>query len=358
VVSVEAIDLESSTRLPALGSARNRLSYDHSVVRSESGAPAGFRLRIANAFKPEPIGDLCDANGIVARLLRPGRPYADLVAIDLNAVSFYRGRCATDVALRGQWQQGSLAVAAIELTERPVTVMGQRFDQGSIMQFEGGAEFDAVVPQGAIWTLLLLRSSTCCADLRRLLPGVPRELSSDCRDRLFQMARDLTVSPSATASRLRARREADAVERDLVESFAAAVLTAQPVAAANRKGQRRYDLIRRAEREALRVATEPPRLPQLAEAAGASPRLLEYAYRDLYGMGAMQCLRLLRLNEVHRALLRAGSRELTITSVAFEWGFYHLGDFSAAYKRLFGESPSSTLKRGRHALWPLEGVAD
>ena len=99
-------------------------------------------------------------------------------------------------------------------------------------------------------------------------------------------------------------------------------------------------------------------MPQIAEAAGASPRLLEYAYRDLYGMGAMQYLRLLRLNEVRRALLQAGQRELTITSVAFDWGFYHLGDFSAAYKRLFGETPSRTLRRSRHEFWPMESVVE
>jgi AraC family ethanolamine operon transcriptional activator len=323
-------------------------------------------LRIGDGFEPEPIGDLSDANGIMACLLRPGRPYSDLVAIDLNDVSLYRGRCATDVALRGQWPQGSLVVAAVEQAPRPVMVMGQRFGQGCIAVFEGGAELNAVVPQGTAWNLLFLRSPETAgpcnaarvADLRRTPPGLPKKLTVEGRERLFQTVRDLTSAPLVASSRLRLQGEADTVERTLVECFTGAALAALPAAAVDRTGQRRYDLIRRTEREALRVAAEPRRLPQLAEAAGASPRLLEYAYRDLYGMGAMQYLRLLRLNEVRRALLRAGARELTITSVAFDWGFYHLGDFSAAYKRLFGESPSNTLKRGRAVLWPVESVAE
>ena len=301
----------------------------------------------------------------MACLLRPGQPYSDHVAIELSAVSLFRGRCATDVALRGQWPRGSLAIVAVEQAPRPMMVMGQRFEPGSIALFEGGADLDAVVPQGTIWTFLLIRSPAvpdACdmarmAELRRTLPNMPRSLSADDRDRLFPMVNDLVSSSPAASSRLRLEGEAEAVERMLVKCFVDAALAALPAAAIDRTGQRRYDLIRRAEREALRVSGEPRRLPQLAEAAGASPRLLEYAYRDLYGMGAMQFLRLLRLNEVRRALLRAGGRDITITSVAFDWGFFHLGDFSAAYKRLFGESPSSTLKRGRLELWPMEGVA-
>ena len=37
----------------------------------------------------------------------------------------------------------------------------------------------------------------------------------------------------------------------------------------------------------------------------------------------------------------------TVTSVAFDWGFSHLGRFAALYKACFGEQPSETLRRGR-----------
>jgi hypothetical protein len=31
--------------------------------------------------------------------------------------------------------------------------------------------------------------------------------------------------------------------------------------------------------------------------------------------------------------------------VALDWGFWHFGDFSRAYKDCFGELPSDTLRR-------------
>jgi AraC-like DNA-binding protein len=59
----------------------------------------------------------------------------------------------------------------------------------------------------------------------------------------------------------------------------------------------------------------------------------------------MRYLRTIRLNEVRKALLEADTTNpTTVTSAAMDWGFWHLGEFAAAYKGLFGEVPSETLR--------------
>jgi AraC family ethanolamine operon transcriptional activator len=88
---------------------------------------------------------------------------------------------------------------------------------------------------------------------------------------------------------------------------------------------------------------EPIQLHHLCVAARASERALEYAFRDVYGVGAKQYLKLLRLNEVRRQLKRLPPDAATVADIAHRHGFWHMGRFSSGYHRLFGETPGQTL---------------
>jgi transcriptional regulator GlxA family with amidase domain len=53
----------------------------------------------------------------------------------------------------------------------------------------------------------------------------------------------------------------------------------------------------------------------------------------------------LRLHRVRQALLAGTHATTTVTAEAVNWGFWHFGEFSRAYKECFGELPSDTLRR-------------
>ncbi|MCW5625811.1 MAG: helix-turn-helix domain-containing protein, partial [Burkholderiales bacterium] len=72
-------------------------------------------------------------------------------------------------------------------------------------------------------------------------------------------------------------------------------------------------------------------------------RTLQYAFQDILGVSPVQYLRAVRLNGVRRALRRAGP-DARIGDIAAEWGFWHLSQFAADYRRMFGELPSQTLR--------------
>ena len=85
----------------------------------------------------------------------------------------------------------------------------------------------------------------------------------------------------------------------------------------------------------------------LASVAGVSVRTLQQAFADHLGEGPLAFVRRTRLQRIRDELSRADPWETTVTEVAVRWGFTHLSNFSSNYKRMFGESPSLTLKRHR-----------
>lgn len=107
---------------------------------------------------------------------------------------------------------------------------------------------------------------------------------------------------------------------------------------------------RKAAMDAERLALEAPDVPlsvlELAQRLGVSTTTLEAGFREQFGETPLTYLRRLRLRGVHRAL-RGGPTRTSVTATALRFGFEHLGRFAAAYRRMYGESPSRTLeKRG------------
>lgn len=78
---------------------------------------------------------------------------------------------------------------------------------------------------------------------------------------------------------------------------------------------------------------------QLCRELDIPRRSLNYSFEKVTGTSPTKYLRSVKLNAARRQLL---TTELPITSVAANWGFFHLGYFGQEYRRLFGETPSST----------------
>lgn len=114
----------------------------------------------------------------------------------------------------------------------------------------------------------------------------------------------------------------------------------------------RRPVVKRAEEFMRAHLAEPIMLHEICAAARASERTVEYAFREMYGMGAKRFLRVLRLNYARR-FFRGMDREFSsVQEVAYNAGFWHMGHFSANYKRLFNEAPTDTLRRAKSGHSP------
>jgi AraC-like DNA-binding protein len=98
-------------------------------------------------------------------------------------------------------------------------------------------------------------------------------------------------------------------------------------------------------------------MADICKQIGCSARTLRACCDEQLGMGPKHFLMLRRLHLVRRKLLDGNAETMSVTDVATEFGFWELGRFSVAYRRLFGESPSFTLRqspdfRGPETFWP------
>ncbi|WLA67348.1 AraC family transcriptional regulator [Bradyrhizobium diazoefficiens] len=91
-------------------------------------------------------------------------------------------------------------------------------------------------------------------------------------------------------------------------------------------------------------AGEPLDLAGLACAAGIGIRALQLGFRRHFGVSISEMLLDMRLAGLHARLAQAAP-DASITEIAFDLGFTHLGRMAGAYREKFGETPSATLRR-------------
>src|SRR6267154_2759159 len=109
-------------------------------------------------------------------------------------------------------------------------------------------------------------------------------------------------------------------------------------------GTRRH-LVKQAERTVLAGLQTPLSVAKLCRTLGVSDRDLRRAYQEVHGMSPLQYLRKLKLSRARRALTSARSQSVTVTKIATRFDFREFGRFSVQYRKMFGESPSATLRR-------------
>jgi AraC-like DNA-binding protein len=85
-------------------------------------------------------------------------------------------------------------------------------------------------------------------------------------------------------------------------------------------------------------------IADIAAASFVTTRAVQLAFQRHLGTTPTGYLRRARLARAHSDLARATPHDgLTVTAVAYRWGFHSSSQFAAAYRRAYGVSPSRTL---------------
>jgi len=308
------------------------------------------------------FGDIDELNETAAawdtnfRQLDRGHLSADLLQVGaggrlLTTASF---NCRIDQ--QGAAPEGAFTFA-VPNGENPRIVWRSRVvPKGSMIVYRPGSEIDGASRPGfSVLTLSVavhLFEAACIRAGRSDLVEAVHDLelvTPDTADlhrfaiRMEQIARSAaTAGDSAAQLRLLGVR-LDALTGLAVEALASSRPT--PKAPSN---SRRSLAIRRAVEHLRAHETEPVTVASLCKAAEVSERTLQYAFEEHFDVTPKRYVQAHRLQGVRR-LLRSERSAASVSDIANHFGFWHIGQFAADYRRQFGELPSETRRHAHPA---------
>lgn len=259
---------------------------------------------------------------------------------------------------------GSVEIGVPMASSESWRVDGRRFDRGIVLSTPGAVNF--MTSPGNIRFLTLQMPETDFQERWNLLighepppVGGPIALQPDEQRRMRALAEQMATfmancrvessEPHQPLQRQRFTLAWYSVFLDASVIAAAGALPRLPRftgGAAHRIVTNTLDLIHR-------FPEVSPTLGDMCEASRTNERSLREAFTRSFGVGPQAYLRLRRLHFARRALRSAESPATSVASVATDHGFFDLGRFAGAYRQLFGEVPSATLRRtrGHEAPW-------
>lgn len=264
-------------------------------------------------------------------------------------------RYPASVTVRGAWTRRENAYSFMSGPGRRWTGQGVEHPGDTATFLAAGSEVGGYLPAGTEWLILWFpaRIATESPTIAGEAYLPPRGLQNKGASELRKQLRHLVSLADAGGTDRQISSLMESLSNVALDAWAAS----EPLPKAGNVRARRFAIVRRAEAFAAADPCESLRIPELSRAAGASERLLEYAFHDVYNQGASRCLRIMRLNGARRDLSHAAAGRATVTTVAMEWGFFHLSAFAGTYRKIFGELPSDTARHATRHMMGSQGVA-
>jgi len=281
---------------------------------------------------------------------------AELLQVGVGAAQLDRNTFSRQFEQRGSSPPGIRTFGLVEERDQGTSWCGRGLDDGSLVAFHPGGEFEGVSRPGfTSYTLsfpeehLVAVGETIGVDeVDRVLGGADWVATCDRRD-MTDLRRTLRLLSEEVTNRPASDLESPGLVRELEFEIPARILKmlARCRDGSNQSRPRssvRKIAVDRARSYIEQNPFEPVTVEELSRAARVSWRTLDYAFREHFGVSPKNYLQAIRLNGVRRKLCEAGPDE-RISHVANQWGFWHQGQFASDYRKMFGELPSETLNR-------------
>jgi AraC-like DNA-binding protein len=84
-------------------------------------------------------------------------------------------------------------------------------------------------------------------------------------------------------------------------------------------------------------------ISDLVKELNVSSRTLQHNFKEKLGITPKQYLQNLCLNAIRNTLLQSNAKDVIVSDIALQYGFFHPSHFTLEYKKLFGMTPTQTL---------------
>jgi AraC family ethanolamine operon transcriptional activator len=283
--------------------------------------------------------------------LSPGPFVGRIHSVNLPEVTLFREDTSLALRQRGRLVETAYGFATALVDSRDLFFNGLRVPESAIMCGKGD-DVDLTTPPSFTLIAVVVERSLLNPlwermHQRPLAQWLEKQLVLRLPPDKAHYLRQLHLYALEQASALSDRAHDEQAVMQLRDEILIEWIEALPPLVAMsdlQSSQRRKKLVNLACELMLAHADEPLSILQVCGKLGASRRKLNYCFQDVLGTTPVKYLRALRLNSVRRALRQAAPGE-TIQDIASHWGFWHLSQFAQDYRELFGELPSTTLRK-------------
>ncbi len=235
----------------------------------------------------------------------------------------------------------------ISVDDKALHINHSQFDADKLLVRQGGVDFELITPETfSIYGLVLKQDfvQQIKAELELgELKGQNLCLSGLSSRYVQQLKYYLGVLLDANQTRWSCETHQSIIKDVLTELFA---LNEQAVGSQNKitpSTSNRRQVIMNRVRQYLEYQDyhSPITVSELCEAVHVSRRTLQYTFEACCDVSPKHFIQRMRLNQIRRTLQDPQDTR-KIAEIAFDFGFFHLGQFSQSYKQLFGEAPTET----------------
>jgi AraC-like DNA-binding protein len=281
-----------------------------------------------------------------------GSFHSELTRIDLHRLWMQHGQQSLPQVIHFATLKERRSVTFLAGAGPSMTVSGIEVGESDLIHYLPGAEHHLRMPAECYWFSMSMPEAALAEDARVLLGDdiatarasivnrPPEHLLVRLR-RLHEAASQLARTVPDVLSHPEVAR---AIEQGLVGAMIAC-LTSEDDNRSVRNATRPAALMSRFEALLVSKLDSPVYITEVCSELGVAGRTLRYLCQEHLGMSPHRYLWLRRMQLAQKALRQADASRSTVTSIANHYGFGELGRFSVSYRRLFGESPSATLKR-------------